>query len=470
MNTKITHFKRWPALSALLTLFWFPASAGAQSIPAQKTDDSSRATQDRDPDRQEPARFDQFLDSHREIAEQVRKDPSLLNNKEFVKNHPALQSYLQEHPGVRDQISQDPSAFLRQEDRYDHREDMSRNGTRQEMARFDQFLDGHREIAERLRKNPSLANDQEYLKEHPALQTYLQDHPAVRQEITQNPNAFMQAEERYDQRGNDVNRDRDAEHNNVARTDRNATPNNTGTSGTTNQSQSTNQNQKTNQNQNNDADGDRNDRDANRDAYANRSTNSDRRERARFDQFLDTHRETAEQLRKDPSLANNPKFLKDHPALQTYLQDHPAVRSEIKNDPNGFMQEQKQFDRDRAQSAGQYGHYDNDMIRNDRDRNRAANSHSGSFGEFLSTHTSVAQQLSKDPSLVKDDQYMKNHPELQSYLDAHPEVRAQLLQNPQGFLKSAQQTQQFNSGQMNNNGQTAKPPSTPATDPTKPKQ
>jgi dsDNA-binding SOS-regulon protein len=194
--------KKWPALSALATLFWFCSPAGAQTMAAQKNDDSSRAVQDRDRDldRQELARFDQFLDSHREIAEQVRKDPSLLNNKEFVKNHPALQSYLQEHPGVRDQVKQDPSAFMRQEDRYDRREDMrrgDRNATRQEMGRFDQFLDHHREMSEQLRKNPSLVNDQQYLQDHPALQTYLQDHPAVRQQITQNPNAFMQAEERY---------------------------------------------------------------------------------------------------------------------------------------------------------------------------------------------------------------------------------------------------------------------------------
>jgi hypothetical protein len=463
MNMKLTHFKKWPALSALATLFWFPASARAQTMPAQKSDDSSGAAQDRDPNRQEPARFDQFLDSHREIAEQVRKDPSLLNNKEFVKNHPALQSYLQEHPGIRSEIKQDPSAFMHQEDRYDmNRGD--RYGTPQEMARFDQFLDNHREISQQLRKNPSLVNDQQYLKDHPALQTYLQEHPTVRREITQNPNAFMQAEQRYDQRDNDVNRDRDrdAEHNNVARSDH-----------TTNQNNNTGTAANVNQNQSNDADRARTDRDADRNTSANRRTDADRydrgsdQERARFDQFLDSHRETAEQIRKDPSLANNPKFLKDHPALQTYLQDHPATRSEIKNDPNGFMQQQDRFERDRAQSAGQYGRYDNDMMRNDRDRDRTF-THSGNFGEFLNAHTRLAQQLSKDPSLVKNQEYMKDHPELQSYLDAHPEVKQELMQNPQGFVKSAQQTQPFNNGQMNNNGQAAKPPSTP--DPSKPKQ
>ena len=71
---------------------------------------------DRDADRREVANFDRFLDGHREIAEQVRKDPSLLDNRNFVQNHPALQTYLQDNPGVRDQLRQNPNAFMRQEE------------------------------------------------------------------------------------------------------------------------------------------------------------------------------------------------------------------------------------------------------------------------------------------------------------------------------------------------------------------
>jgi hypothetical protein len=58
---------------------------------------------DRDAGRRDSANFDRFLDGHREIAEQVRKDPSLLDNRNFVRDHPALETYLQQNPGVRDQ-------------------------------------------------------------------------------------------------------------------------------------------------------------------------------------------------------------------------------------------------------------------------------------------------------------------------------------------------------------------------------
>ena len=365
MKKRQLHFKGGLALLAMTTIFWLDFPANAQSTPAQ----DSRPVQDNDATRQELARFDQFLDSHREIAEQLRRDPSLVNNEEFVKNHPALQTYLQDHPAIRTQIKENPNAFMRAEDRLDRRED-NRGINREELARFDQFLDNHREIAEQLRKDPSLVDNKEYVKNHPELQTYLQDHPAIRTQIKENPNAFMRAEDRFDRR--EDNRGRDV----------------------------------------------------------------NREELAHFDQFLDSHREIAEQLRKDPSLADNGEFVKNHPALQTYLQDHPELRAELKENPNGFMQLEARNE-----------HRDDGMYR-DRD---ATHRPSANFGEFLGGHSNIAEQLSKDPSLVKNKEYMENHPELQEYLNAHPDVRQELMENPQSFVKAAQQF-------STNNGRTAKPP------------
>ena len=396
MKKKQVHLKSGLALLALATFFCFAKPAGGQSAPAQ-----NRPVQDNDTTRQELANFDKFLDSHREIAEQLRKDPSLVNNQEFVKNHTALQTYLQDHPAVREEIKENPNAFMRQEDRFDRREDnrdrditRDRDTTRQELANFDKFLDNHRETAEQLRKDPSLVNNQEFAKNHPALETYLQDHPAVREEIRENPNAFMQAENRYDRQ--EDNRDRD--------TDR----------------------QMANQ-----------DRDANRDRDPNRQTvnrdrDTNRQELASFDRFLDSHRETAERLRKDPSLVDNQEFVKSHPALQTYLQDHPAVRDEIKENPNGFMQEEARYD-----------HHEDAMNRDRREdglnRDMDRDTMHRHFGEFLGDHSDIALRLSKDPSLVKNQEFIESHPELKEYLSAHPEVKQELMTNPQSFVKSSQQ-------------------------------
>src|SRR5713226_1520182 len=48
----------------------------------------------------ELGRFDQFLDAHPEIARDVRRDPALINNNDFVEDHPQLREFLKTHPGV----------------------------------------------------------------------------------------------------------------------------------------------------------------------------------------------------------------------------------------------------------------------------------------------------------------------------------------------------------------------------------
>ena len=361
------------ALLALTACFYPCKPAAGQSTPAQDT----RPVQDRDANREELANFDRFLDSHREIAEQVRKNPALVDDREFVTNHPALETYLRDHPAVREQLRQNPNAFMQEENRLDRREDgRDRDANREELANFDRFLDGHREISEQIRKDPSLVDNREFVKNHPDLETYLQDHPAVREQLRQNPNAFMQEENRLDRR--EDGRDRDA----------------------------------------------------------------NRAELANFDRFLDNHREISEQIRKDPSLVDNREFVKNHPSLESYLQDHPGVREAIKQDPNRFMQEEARYDR-REDGMDR----DRDGRRTDFNRDTAHRQ----FGEFLGGHADIAEQLSRNPSLVKDQNFMDGHPELKAYLNSNPDVRGNLMSDPDGFVKASQQF-------STTNGQSVKPP------------
>src|SRR6516162_2662456 len=381
--TMQTHFRKWPVVLGLSMFFLFDTFAGAQTTPMQTpppSNDNEQSNQDRDITRGELANFDKFLDSHREIAEQVRKNPSLVDNQQFLKDHPALQAYVQQHPAVSEELRENPNAFMSAENRYDRNEDANRRGTdrdqnpgdrditRRELSSFDKFLDSHHEIAEQVRKNPSLVDNQQFLKDHPALQAYVQQHPAVSEELRENPNAFMSAENRYD-RNEDANR---------RGTDRDQNP------------------------------GDR---------------DITRRELASFDKFLDSHHEIAEQVRKNPSLVDNQQFLKDHPALQAYVQQHPAVSEELKENPNAFMSAENRYDLHEPEPG----------------RTRDVDDAHRHFGEFLAGHSNIAKDLSKDPSLVKKDAYIHEHPELQEYLSAHPEVKQQLMADPQAFLKSMQQ-------------------------------
>jgi hypothetical protein len=323
-----------------------PASAQSQSAPSQGT-----TSGDQDVTRRELANMDRFLDSHPEIAEQLRKDPSLVDNKEFVQSHPEFQKFLADHPGVREQFKEHPDAFMRDEERFDRRDN---DVTRRELANMDRFLDSHPEIAEQLRKDPSLVDNKEFVQSHPALQQFLADHPGVREEFKENPNAFMRDEERFDRhQDNDVTR----------------------------------------------------------------------AELATMGRFLDSHPEIAEQLRKDPSLVDNKEFMQSHPALQQFLAEHPEVREQYKENPNAFMRDEERFDRRE-------------------DRGRGSNVTRGemaSFNEFLEGHGNIAGELSKNPALANNQEYLENHPELKDYLQTHPQVHEELSANPQAFLQSAEQ-------------------------------
>jgi hypothetical protein len=62
-----------------------------------------------------------------------------------------------------------------------------------------------------------------------------------------------------------------------------------------------------------------------------------------------------------------------------------------------------------------------------------------SFGQFLGTHSDISGQLSKDPSLLKNREYMSSHPELQAYMKTHPDAQSQMAKDPDSFLKASQQ-------------------------------
>jgi phage-related protein len=488
------------AILAATPLLWIAPGVNAQS--SSPSSQESRTSPNSDITRQELARFDQFLDGHQEIAEQLRRDPSLVNDQNYVQATPELQTFLQDHPGVREEIRENPNYFMRQENRYDRGED---NMRRQELARFDQFLDSHREVSEQLRRDPSLVKDQQFLQSHPALQSFLQDHPTVREDLQRNPNAFMRQENQYDRQEARQDSLRRAE---LAQFDRfldshRETAEQLRRDPSLVKSQQFVQSHPALQSFLQEHQDIRQQLDQNPNAFMRQENQYDRREEARddasrraelaqFDRFLDSHRETAEQLRRDPSLAKNQQFVQNHPALQSFLQQHPDIQQRLDQNPNAFMRQENRFDanedarnrdldqddvrrnrdfdrddarrnndrddardidardRDADNRNADRDRNDNDMReRNDRDRDSgyradndarqdARNGNHGqvaSFDQFLDKHQEIAEQLRRDPSLAKNQQFISTHPALQAYLQDHQGVREQLYQNPNALMQ-----------------------------------
>ena len=408
------------------------ASAQTQTMPQDRDDNITR---------QQVVSFDSFLDSHPEVAEALRQNPSLVNNQEFLEKHGELQQYLQQHPEVREQISQNPNGFMNREQRFDRREDQDRDVTRRELANMDRFMDSHPEIAEQLRNNPALVDNKEFVENHPALQQFLAEHPGVREEYKENPNGFMSQEQRFDRR-DDQSRDRDVTRTELANMDRFM-------DGHPEIAEQLRNNPALVDNkefvENHPAlqqflaehPGVREEYKENPNGFMSQEQRFDRREDqsrdrdvtrtelANMDRFMDSHPEIAEQLRKNPALVDNKEFVENHPAFQQFLAEHPGVREEYKENPNAFMSQEQRFDR--REDSG---------MRRDRD---VTGGELASFNEFLEGHRNISGELSKNPSLANNKEYLENHPALTDYLKAHPEVHEELSENPQTFLQSAQQ-------------------------------
>jgi phage-related protein len=258
-----------------------------------------------DLNRQEMVTMDRFLDQNPSINKDLRGNPSLVNNAEYLEAHPQLQAFLSQHPTVRDEIAENPRFFMQQERRFDAQEPARRPGpvnpdvTNQEVVTLDRFLDRHQDIAKSLEKKPELVNERGYLKHHRDLDEFLTEHPAVREELKENPASFMRRENRLEARTMNRDLDRDV-------------PARDGVG---------------------DRDRDRDTRDLDSDVT--------QKEVRDMDHFLDKHKSIDKDLQKKPALVNDRDYLKRHKSLQAFLEKNPHVESEIRQNPSAFMDKER---------------------------------------------------------------------------------------------------------------------------------
>jgi phage-related protein len=376
-----------------------------------------------DLNRQEVVTMDQFLDKNPGIERELWRNPSLVNNAEYLAAHPQLQAFLSQHPNVKEEIAENPRYFMQRENRFEAQENRRTSPnpdlTNQEVATMDQFLDKNPNIEQDLRRNASLVNDANYLQAHPQLQAFLNQHPGVKEEIAENPRFFMNMENRFESREN--------------RRNGNISPN----------PDLTNQ------------------------------------EVATMDQFLDKNPNIEQDLRRNASLVNDTSYLQAHPQLQAFLKQHPGVKEEIAENPRFFMNMENRFDRDEATRRDRDRDLDRDRDANarsdrdldrdrqpdadrdadrnrdmdrsrdaDRDRdassrdnNRRANPNPdltnqevATMDGFLDRHQDVAKSLEKKPELINDRGYLKRHKDLDEFLSEHPAVREEVRENPSYFV------------------------------------
>jgi hypothetical protein len=88
-----------------------------------RDNDRYRATRDLDGDlsKKELQDMDRFLDKHKKIEKDLQRNPSLVNDRDYLKHHKSLDSFFSKNPKVSDEMRENPSAFMQKERRLETR-------------------------------------------------------------------------------------------------------------------------------------------------------------------------------------------------------------------------------------------------------------------------------------------------------------------------------------------------------------
>ena len=175
-----------------------PANPAPSPLPAQQAPGNGNY-------RRPLNNFDRYLDNHPEVRQQLNRNPSLINNQQFLSQHPHLQNFMKTHPNVAKAAANNPQRLMGAERRFNQR---GGDISRAEAGRFDnQYMDHHPGVARQLSQHPGLVDNKQYMASHPQLANYLKSHPEVRKDIKEHPKAFMNRERQY-QRHEPQGRDR----------------------------------------------------------------------------------------------------------------------------------------------------------------------------------------------------------------------------------------------------------------------
>src|SRR2546428_8347127 len=179
--------------SMAICLIGLPIAATAQQVSGQ--------AENPDLTRQQVATFDQFLDSHPQIAQQLQANPSLINNAEFLEGQPQLQVFLTRQSELSEELKENPAFFMQRERQFEKAENRANPNpdlTRQQVATLDRNRDAQGQSAQLLRASLLIINNAEFLEGQPQLQAFLTSHPELSEELKENPAFFMHRERRFE--------------------------------------------------------------------------------------------------------------------------------------------------------------------------------------------------------------------------------------------------------------------------------
>jgi hypothetical protein len=136
--------------------------------------------------------FERYLDSNSRVAQQLYQDPELIRDRQFVRDHESLETWLDNHPGAEEALQANPHRYLRN-DRASRTSDGQQTAymSERDLRSFESLLDNNPETAQSLYQNPEFINDRQFTRSNTALDNWLDSHPQAADAIQANPHKFL---------------------------------------------------------------------------------------------------------------------------------------------------------------------------------------------------------------------------------------------------------------------------------------
>lgn len=199
LNVSPKLLKHIAAVGTLTAFTWMGTALAQTPTPSSpEASPSGQASPMAGPTNGQTDSMERYLNNHPKEAEELHKDPSLINNPQWLAQHPTVKSWMDKHPNVRQDAIRNPNNFVHQTERETVVKD------HQALNSTDRYLEKHPDVARDLNKDPKLIDNPQFRASHPGLNNYLNQHPGVAQEWKDHPERFAEAaraNERYDRTG-----------------------------------------------------------------------------------------------------------------------------------------------------------------------------------------------------------------------------------------------------------------------------
>jgi hypothetical protein len=155
------------------------------SVPSAATSRGDWTASGDQQQRQETRDWVQFMSDHPWIADKLRQNPGLANNREFANDNQPLAQFLNSHPYVQSQFRADPNGFMARAFAAGGPPQGAYDPHASDYESLKLFMQIHNWIANQLKEKPPRATSTDFLNENEELRDFLQAHPYLQNQFKQ---------------------------------------------------------------------------------------------------------------------------------------------------------------------------------------------------------------------------------------------------------------------------------------------